>query len=1148
MPLRSEGRAAAGRRASSIINFCGQDCKPAILQKFVKSAPLRGGTVIEPSTSSHKSPLDADPSGYWNRSLNAFAAKTRVAAVKAVRTLKLWFRQGPADQVYEVDLVDTEAQAPDARFLVNIRYGRRGQVLREGTRTPVPVSRAEAEKIFDSVIVSKVNEGYRRMDGAEPHAPSPDPAAAELPGGRERALLLQLEACLRAPWPEKPRDRLFWRAGEVRLRTASPLLLQLAGKTGFGQASYSLVWALARCAGGDAAAVLSAVAAETQAPLVRGLAQFALASPLMGERRLAPQQSAPLPESIVRALADGGFESDAQPSADLALPEPLRRPATAELRRLDAVYGAFTDFARREPIWAGPLLAELYRLAQGEPALHSLLVAMVLRLPARPPFMPGLRRLFKYAEMLDDAPMFGAAARCFETAEPMYKQHYQRSENEVARAFVPEVDRSRWLPLKHLTGARDATTALSLSTVHYLKRRIWRALRKRGELGQQCFLELATAYLLAFTEADLSKPNTLTFYRWNRETRRSTVHTQNYGPLAKAWSAGQLLYRHAPDICLRYGTLTHFSVAETGASVRSEAFPELWDAHPDYALRLATESRCEPIALFGLRILRDQPAYLRGLASGTLELLLASPFADAVQLALDEARTRLAQGSFDDTLIAALLGAGLPEARDLAVKRIDLDSSLPWASPRLAFIAVTSEHQDVGAAAERWCAERPLQGDAGGVLADHLASWLLASPAAPRIRHMRGCLPLLWPRHDLPLSPEIIGRLMAHPSVAVAAAGIGMLALSGADAASLSDTVWQQLLNSPEPEIQAAALELLGRLSDEELAERAFLIVAMATAPASEVRRAARPLIGRLALRLPRLSNELTARLIDTLFQGAPDDSFGDDITALFREALPDQLAALDANLVWRLLHAKAKGAQLLGAAAATMREPQVYSVRQLARLGNHSHAAVRQWVMAAYQAYPDRFRTEAEDAVLLIESEWQDAQDFALGVFDRWPDEVWAPSVLAVIADSANPKILAYARSVLRRTMRPGDAAQALTRLLEHPAASMHLLISEVLTEDAAKDETLFAKLLPLSRIVLLQIHKGRVAKDRIGSFLHAQALKSRDRAEAIAPLFTDISLSAIERDRTRAVLALRDIENAFPGLTSAAPFKTLPLAVRTA
>ena len=60
-----------------------------------------------------------------------------------------------------------------------------------------------------------------------------------------------------------------------------------------------------------------------------------------------------------------------------------------------------------------------------------------------------------------------------------------------------------------------------------------------------------------------------------------------------------------------------------------------------------------------------------------------------------------------------------------------------------------------------------------------------------------------------------------------------------------------------------------------------------------------------------------------------------------------------------------------------------------------------------------------------------------------------------------------------------------------------------------------MFEKLLPLARIVFMQVNKGRAAKDRLGAFLHAEALKNRERAERIAPLFADLSLSAIERDR---------------------------------
>jgi hypothetical protein len=213
--------------------------------------------------------------------------------------------------------------------------------------------------------------------------------------------------------------------------------------------------------------------------------------------------------------------------------------------------------------------------------------------------------------------------------------------------------------------------------------------------------------------------------------------------------------------------------------------------------------------------------------------------------------------------------------------------------------------------------------------------------------------------------------------------------------------------------------------------------------------------------------------------------------------------------------------------------------VRQLARLGNHSHKAVREWVMAAYDADPQRMTGHAADAVLLVESEWEDAHDFALAYFERWPAELWTPDVLGVIADSVNPKVLAFARDTLRRTLRPGDASVQLLRLLEHPAATMHLLITEVLTAQAAEDEAVFAKLLPLSRIILLQVHKGRVAKDRIWTFLHIQGTNSRQKAEQIAPLLTDLSLSAVERDRSRAILALRDLEAAHPGLVASSPLR---------
>ena len=77
---------------------------------------------------------------------------------------------------------------------------------------------------------------------------------------------------------------------------------------------------------------------------------------------------------------------------------------------------------------------------------------------------------------------------------------------------------------------------------------------------------------------------------------------------------------------MRPGNLTWFATAEVDSAERGEAFAALWDAKPEYALRLACEARTEPVALFGLRILRGKSAFLRGLPGQALGKLLASPF------------------------------------------------------------------------------------------------------------------------------------------------------------------------------------------------------------------------------------------------------------------------------------------------------------------------------------------------------------------------------------------------------------------------------------------------------------------------------------------------------------------------------------------
>ena len=80
--------------------------------------------------------------------------------MKLIRQTALWNNEGNADKVYEIDLCET---APN-RYVVNFRYGRRGSILKDGTKTAMPVSLTQAEGIFEKLVEEKRKGGYRDSD------------------------------------------------------------------------------------------------------------------------------------------------------------------------------------------------------------------------------------------------------------------------------------------------------------------------------------------------------------------------------------------------------------------------------------------------------------------------------------------------------------------------------------------------------------------------------------------------------------------------------------------------------------------------------------------------------------------------------------------------------------------------------------------------------------------------------------------------------------------------------------------------------------------------------------------------------------------------------------------------------------------------
>ena len=98
--------------------------------------------------------------------------------------------------------------------------------------------------------------------------------------------------------------------------------------------------------------------------------------------------------------------------------------------------------------------------------------------------------------------------------------------------------------------------------------------------------------------------------------------------------------------------------AATG-SQRQEAFPQVWDRHPDALLRLMLYSRCEGVHMFAARALRDNDAYCAALPLDTLRDLLRGAWLSSARFAFDVARARFEPD--------------LPDALQYALERIGRD-------------------------------------------------------------------------------------------------------------------------------------------------------------------------------------------------------------------------------------------------------------------------------------------------------------------------------------------------------------------------------------------------------------------------------------------------------------------------------------------
>lgn len=81
-----------------------------------------------------------------------------------MESITLYYKEGSSDKIYQASL-----EAKDGGYAVTFAYGRRGSTLNTGTKTPLPVSLKQAQRVFAKLVRDKQAKGYTIGESGTPY-------------------------------------------------------------------------------------------------------------------------------------------------------------------------------------------------------------------------------------------------------------------------------------------------------------------------------------------------------------------------------------------------------------------------------------------------------------------------------------------------------------------------------------------------------------------------------------------------------------------------------------------------------------------------------------------------------------------------------------------------------------------------------------------------------------------------------------------------------------------------------------------------------------------------------------------------------------------------------------------------------------------
>lgn len=669
----------------------------------------------------------------------------------------------------------------------------------------------------------------------------------------------------------------------------------------------------------------------------------------------------------------------------------------------------------------------------------------------------------------------------------------------------------------------------SSKTRQYFRRRAMTLLKQLGNHQAEQFVELARALLLQIPPMQAQfESQCITRSRYQESGRgnwRQVTHKTHYPEYGHHLSLSFLLRATSRKCVYHAGKSAWIDKSpEHLESIRTEAFPEIWNQHPDLLFDLLKASEHSLVLDFAFKALQAQTQFCANLPVSDWAVLLSKS-----ELAIAQFALRHVQGSLGDR--AVLLAAAHSPFFEIRQAVFGSLTALKLIEhPQVLAVLFVSTYDDLNQKVRGiW---QFVHQQKAAVLT-HILDYLFAQADAELIQSFKE---QALAEFSQEISVDHVMRLLQSDRLDLQLLAIDLIHVSQLDYQSLAPCL-SLIQSAQDSRVQAGALAILGKLPQTELLLHLESLTLALLSHDAALRQQACLILHKLPV--AEFQAQVFQEIVPHLFLKEPVEGFTQDLLSVIAQFEP-MAATLDKELLWRLLMARSKLAQGAGALLIQWRNPKEFSIKQIARLTRHAVLSARQWALASLAQDPERVWQELSDAIQALDNPWQDTRRAGIHWFEsEFADREWPLPVAIALCDQVYDDVQAFGHKVLSPWLEQ-TPLECLSKLSQHPDLPSQHFVARYLEQHVAGQIETILSLKPYFVTVLSRVNQGRSIKDLLIPFLCQQALEHPELAPMVTEILSEQSLSRIVNDKARYIQGLYHLQLKHPELKS--PLQIVP------